>query len=260
MSIEKGDIMPLHKRRTYSGAVLEQEVYNVAANVKYLKRAEPKPPPLESEWERQRHNELASRRRFERIVNTNFDPQSFYATFTLDDAHLVDNFTDAEQIMNNYTRRLQYAFPDVVIVSVMGRGITTERIHFHAIIKNATAETIAAKWTAGAVKRVDPLREHNFYDGIDHGQDYTALARYLFSHYTPEQGGKRWKQTRNIEQPDKEKPQPVKRRYSIDRPPKPPKGYKLVESRKTEYGYLYFKYVRIVNETKPPVPKPPMKC
>lgn len=252
--------MPLHKRRTYSGAVLEQEVYNVAANTKRLKKAEPKPPPFQTEEQRQRHIELASRRRFERIVNTNFDPRSFYATFTLDDEHLVDNFADAARILNNYTRRLQYACPDLAMVAVMGRGITTDRIHFHAIIKNADAQTISEKWTAGAVKRVDALREHNFYDGVDHGQDYTALARYLFSHWTPEQGGKRWKQTRNIEQPDKEKPQRVKRRYAIDRPPKPPKGYMLVESRKTEYGYLYFKYVRMPDEAKPPTKTRPMKC
>ena len=31
--------------------------------------------------------------------------------------------------------------------------------------------------------------------------------------------------------------------YTESKPPRPPKGYILVETKSTKYGYLYFKYV-----------------
>jgi len=36
----------------------------------------------------------------------------------------------------------------------------------------------------------------------------------------------------------------VKRAYSENKPPKPPKGYKLVSAKITPYGYMNFKYVK----------------
>jgi len=90
----------------------------------------------------------------------------------------------------------------------------------------------------------DHLREHVKYDGVDHGQDYTGLATYLFDHWTPEQGAKHWRGTKSLVKPDHEKPTPVLRHYSDTKPPKAPKGYVFVEGRTTQYGFLYYKYVR----------------
>ena len=47
-----------------------------------------------------------------------------------------------------------------------------------------------------------------------------------------------------MKKPEREPSVPVKRNYTEDKPPRPPKGYILVESKATQYGYLYFKYVR----------------
>jgi len=104
-------------------------------------------------------------------------------------------------------------------------------------------EFIESKWEFGSVLRIEHLREHNYYDGIDHGQDYTGLANYLFDHWTPEQGGHRWKQTRNARKPEREEAKEIKREYTEAKPPRAPKGYILVETKSTKYGYLYFKYV-----------------
>ena len=106
-------------------------------------------------------------------------------------------------------------------------------------------ELIRQKWYLGSVVRIEHLKEHCYYDGVDHGQDYTGLANYLFDHWTPEQGGHRWKGTKNLSQPERENPKEIKRQYSEQKPPRAPKGYVLVESKATRYGYLYFKYVRI---------------
>lgn len=99
------------------------------------------------------------------------------------------------------------------------------------------------------IKRIEHLREHNYYSGVDHGQDFTALAIYLFDHWTEEQGaGKRWKQTKTVRQPERKRPTIPKRRYSVDKPPITPKGYMLVETHESNHylgGYLCFKYVKI---------------
>ena len=127
----------------------------------------------------------------------------------------------------------------------MGRGKSTHRIHFHMLSEGVSEDLIRRLWGMGDLLRIDHLRAHNYYNGIDHGQDYTGLANYLFDHWTPEQGGRRrWKQTANLLKPGKGKPVEVKREYSEKRPPRAPKGYILVEVKKTKYGYFYFKFVR----------------
>lgn len=236
------------KRRVHSGIVLEQEVYTVAQNTRNIRAAEPKPSREMTDEQRQRHNDLAALRRFTRIVNNNFTPQSLYVTLTFSDLFLPESAQEARILLENYIRRLKYTAPDMVYVAVMGRGITSERWHYHLILDGVSEETISNKWNMGEIKRIEPLRAHNYYDGVDYGQDYTGLARYLFLHWTPEQGkGKRWKQSTNIIQPEKEAAQLIRRHYSIKKPPRAPKGYTLVESRENEFGHLYFKYVKTVD-------------
>lgn len=235
--------MPRIKRRTFSGAVCEQEVFSVAANTKNLNKAEPR-LRFKTDEERQWHKLQMSKRHHARIVNENFNPQSLYSTLTMDNDHEVHTFEEAKRIRDLYVRRLKYANPDARITIYMGRGKSTSRIHFHMLCHGLSKETIAAKWRAGQVVRIDNLKVHNYYDGIDHGQDYTGLANYLFDHWTPEQGGHRWKQTKNIRQPEREKPTVVKRNYSESKPPIAPKGYKLVGCKSNRYGYMSFKYVK----------------
>lgn len=125
----------------------------------------------------------------------------------------------------------------------MGRGRNTHRYHIHIVSQGIPEEVIIAKWGFGKIQRIEHLRKNNRYNGKDYGQDYTGLANYLFDHWEPEQGKHRWKQTKNARQPEKETAKPVKRVYSESKPPKPPKGYVLMETRSNKYGYLYFKYV-----------------
>ncbi len=141
-------------------------------------------------------------------------------------------------------RRLKYHFPDARIMIYMGRGKSTSRIHFHMVSDGIPEDMIRQLWGMGEIVRIDPLKEHNYYNGVDHGQDYTGLANYLFDHWTPEQGGHRWKQTTNLLKPDREAAKEIKRNYTESKAPRPPKGYILVESRATKYGYLYYKYVK----------------
>lgn len=231
------------KRRIFSGVVCEQEVFTISERVRDIEKAEPR-PRFKTEEEREAHKLGISRRKHARLVNENFSPRSLYSTLTMDNAHEVHTFEEARHVADLFVRRLKYHAPDAKITLYMGRGKSTHRIHFHMLSDGASEELIREQWGEGDVLRIEHLREHNFYDGVDHGQDYTGLANYLFDHWTPEQGGHRWKQTRNLERPDREAPTVTRREYSERKPPRAPKGYILVESKATKFGYLYFKYVK----------------
>lgn len=236
------------KKRIFSGAVCEQLVYNVPSGVKDVKTYDPEKPSrkrFKDEEERARHREEISRRKFRRSINENHNPESIYSTLTFDTEWEVHTFDEARQVRRNFIRVLTYHYPDAVIHLVMGRGKATKRIHFHMVSNGIPLDFIQKKWKYGRIAEHSYLREHNWYQGIDYGQDYTGLADYLWDHWTEEVGGHRWFQTKNVRKPDAEEPTEVRVTggYSKTRPPVAPKGYKLVETKTTKYGYLYFKYV-----------------
>lgn len=232
------------KRRTFSGSVCEQEVFTIREN-QDVKTAEPRQPRFLSDAERAAHREAISRKRHTQLFNANFSHESLYSTLTLDNDNEVHEFEEMKRLRDNYIRRLKRRFPDAVIFAYIGKGKNTHRLHMHMVSNGIPEEQISKCWGYGSVIRIDHLREHVMYDGVDHGEDYTSLANYLFDHWTPEQGGHRWKNTRNAVKPNREDPTEVKRNYSETKPPTAPKGYKLVETRTNQYGYLCFKYVKI---------------
>ena len=238
--------MRIMKKRIFSGAVCEQVVYRVQEGVKNTRAYLPN-PRFENEEERQLHRLGMSRRHHADLVNANFSPASLYSTLTFDMDDEIHDYKTAKKIRDNFVRILRYKYPEAVIFIYMGRGKTTHRIHFHMLSDGIPAEYIERKWKYGSIKRIDNLRSHCFYEGVDHGQDYTGLANYLFNHWEPEQGSHRWKMTKNAKQPEVERPTEVHARggYTAQRPPRAPKGYMLVETKETKYGLAYFKYVMI---------------
>lgn len=231
------------KTRTDSGVVCEMKVFNIVDRAD-VKTARPPRPRFKDDAEREAHRVAISKRRHAQRFNANFAPSSLYSTLTFSDEYEVHTFKDARRLRDNFIRRILYRVPKARIVIYMGRGKGTHRIHFHMVSEDVPETLIRQLWGMGDVLRVEHLRAHNYYNGVDHGQDYTGLANYLFDHWTPEQGGRRrWKQTSNLLKPEKGKPVEVKREYTETRPPRAPKGYILVESKKTKYGYFYFKFV-----------------
>ena len=232
------------KKRTFSGVVCEQEVYDIPDRIKDVRNAKPPRPRFKTEEEREQHRIGISRRKHTRLVNSNFTHNSLYSTLTLSNQFEVHTFEEAEKIRKNFMKRIKRKFPDARMMIYMGRGKSTHRIHFHMLSDGVPEEAIRQKWNLGNIIRIDHLKEHNYYDGIDCGEDYTALANYLFDHWTPEQGRKRWSATQNLIKPEEEAPKEIKREYTETKAPLAPKGYILVESKSTKYGYLYFKYVK----------------
>lgn len=232
------------KVRTDSGVVCEMTFFNVSDRAD-VKKAKPPRPRFKDDDERAAFNLAISKRRHAQIVNANFGPTSYKCTLTFSNEYEVHEYEDARRIRDNFVRRIQYRCPKARIMIYMGRGKSTHRIHFHMLIEGVPEALIDELWYLGEIKEIKHLRKHNYYNGVDHGQDYTGLANYYFDHWTPEQGGRRrWKQTANLLKPTKDKPVVVKREYSEKHPPQAPKGYILVESKQTKYGYCYFKYVR----------------
>lgn len=236
------------KRRTFSGPICEQIVYSVPDRVRDTADYDPEKidkQRFESEAEYEKFKEGISRRKHYKKFMANFTPNSLYSTLTFDNEWEVHTFEDAKIVRRRYIRALKRAYPDAVIFLYMGRGKATSRIHFHMVSNGIPEVYISGKWKYGSVVRIEHLREHCYYSGIDHGADYAGLANYLLDHWTEEVGGHRWFQTKNAKEPDQEEPTEVKVRggYSEKRPPKAPKGYKLVETKATKYGYLYYKYV-----------------
>lgn len=232
------------KKRTFSGVVCEQEVYDIPDRIKDVRNAKPPRPRFKTEEEREQHRIGISRRKHTRLVNSNFTHNSLYSTLTLSNQFEVHTFEEAEKIRKNFMKRIKREFPDARMMIYMGRGKSTHRIHFHMLSDGVPEEAIRQKWNLGNIIRIDHLKEHNYYDGIDYGEDYTGLANYLFDHWTPEQGRKRWSATQNLIKPEEEAPKEIKREYTETKAPLAPKGYILVESKSTKYGYLYFKYVK----------------
>ena len=238
------------KRRIHSGAICEQLVYPLPDGIKNTSKYDPekvKRDRFEDEDERKQHSKGISRRNHLRKFHANFGPGDLYSTLTFDDDWEVHTFEDAKRIRRNFVKTLKRKYPDAVIFLYMGRGKSTDRIHFHMVSKGIPKEFIDEKWKYGSVKRFAELRAHNWYNNVDHGQDYTGLANYLFDHWTEEVGGHHWFQTTNAQKEDRENPTEVRISggYSEKHPPRAPKGYKLVEVRTTKYGYMYFKYVVI---------------
>lgn len=230
------------KVRIFSGTVCEQMVFNLPDGTRKLKASAPR-FRFETEEEREKYNSEKSRRHFVRLVNANFGPTSYYSTLTLDSKHEIHDYETAKKELRNFIRRLQRKYPQAKIVAVMGQGKRNHRVHFHMISEGIPEDVIRAKWGMGTVES-DHLWENVKYDDGDHGQDYTKLANYLFDHWTPEQGTKRWIGTsKTLEKPTHEAPKEVKREYSTKKPPRM-QGYILVESKATKYGLLYFKYVK----------------
>ena len=232
------------KKRTFSGVVCEQEVYDIPDRIKDVRNAKPPRPRFKTEEEREQHRIGISRRKHTRLVNSNFTHNSLYSTLTLSNQFEVHTFEEAEKIRKNFMKRIKRKFPDARMMIYMGRGKSTHRIHFHMLSDGVPEEAIRQKWNLGNIIRIDHLKEHNYNDGIDCGEDYTGLANYLFDHWTPEQGRKRWSATQNLIKPEEEAPKEIKREYTETKAPLAPKGYILVESKSTKYGYLYFKYVK----------------
>ena len=238
-------------REIRSGAVLEREYYAVTDAPRNIGKSKPKPQNIRTPEEKEIYNRRKSEKQFARVVCSSFTSNDYYVTLTYDDEHLPKSYKQALDDMRNYIRRLKYSNPNARIVGVVGYGKKTGQLHLHLIIGGVCESDIISKWNGGKIAKVEKLRQHNIYNGVDHGEDFTALAVYLHKHTPDSYKGRRWRQTKNLQQPIIKRAREVKREYTEKKPPKAPAGFMLVDVTSSEYfpnGYICFKYVRQVQE------------
>lgn len=236
------------KCRKWYGDICEQVFYTVPGGVRNVRDYDPeKQTKGMSREEKDRHNENIARLRHYRNFMANFKPGDLYVTLTFNDECEVHTAKEADKERDRLRRRLQRKYPDAVFFIYKGRGRTTARWHLHMVSHGIPLEFIREKWDRGNVEAPRYLRKKNRdKDGNDIGADYKGLANYLFDHWKKEMGGKRWFQTRNAKKPQQEAPKEVKLKggYSAKRPPRAPKGYRLIRVETTTYGYIRFLYIR----------------
>ncbi len=226
---------------TYSGAVAETIIYRKSNRGRNLNIR----PRFENAEERKAFNAKRALMRHIQQFNATFSPSSLYSTLTFNNDWEVHTWDEARIIRRNFYRRLKRAYPDAIIYIYMGRGKGTARIHFHMVSEGLPADIIQKQWIYGEIIRIENLRKHNRYNGIDYGQDYSGLATYLYNHWTEDQGGKHLLKSNNDRKPEKEEVEEISdHSYSERKHPKAPKGYRFVESKSNHYGFLYFKYVK----------------
>lgn len=238
------------KRRIFYGSVCEQEVYNVGDGSQSLQRRKPR---FETDEERREHREKIAFREYYRKFMATFNSGSLYSTLTFDRDHEIHTRWEAEDVLRRFVRSLQRLNPATQLSAHIGLG-DRGRIHLHMVSNGLTREQILSKWRWGEISRIEHLYETcKDENGQDIGADYVGLCKYLFEHRTPgKTTGRRYFATRNWNKPDEEAPVRTVREYTLEKPPRPPKGYKLVSATATRYGYLSFKYVKLAPPTRKP--------
>lgn len=129
------------------------------------------------------------------------------------------------------------------------------------VSEGLTEEQIRSKWPYGKTILIEHLRPRCKVARKDYGQDYTGLANYLFNHWRPGLGKKRYRMSTNLVQPEKTEAKQIKRKYSAAHPPKAPKGYFLTDVWDSGAGYLCFKYAMEAPNIAPPgAGQRPQRC
>lgn len=235
------------KARSFAGPVCHQDVWLQRESGFDPKTAKPPRQRFKTDGERKEYLRRVAMRHHADLVNANFagNRSAYYCTFTFNDENELFNFDDARKVRDIFWRSLRKINPLMRALLYMGRGKSTHRIHFHMLVDGISEEELRREWKWGEVVAISKIRMKNRLDGRDVGKDLTGLANYLFSHWKEdEQGkGKRYKATRGLRQPERERATLCKRRYSENKPPMPPHGFRYIGCETNCWGFIRFNYV-----------------
>ena len=234
-------------KRTYiTGNVIEiEKVYSIRYKGKNTKRGPKVNPTPEAMKE---VNERNCRKKLRRILNANFDENSYHATITYYASNRPEDAEQAKKDIAKFWRTLKRRCANVKYVAV-AEHTKNGNIHFHAIIKAdelSTAE-IASCWGKGGV----------YFRNLEANGDYDALAWYLLKEsrntYHDEARrvfGKRWCESKNLVhvEPIVE----VVKAESWTEAPKAVKGYYVLQdtvasgiSNFTGWPYQHYRMLRL---------------
>ncbi len=216
--------MPYYEKIISSGPMREVEVYYSIRrrNLKCLTREKKR---AQSSEKQKALNEIHAKKKCRRLICNNFTVGDWYLTFTF-----LENLTEeeAERILNNFLRRLDYwcgknGTDSLKYIGCLEKGTKGKRWHAHMVIPYLPAEIIQQIWKKG--KGTGSVKFEQLYsDG-----NYKKLAAYIRKDIT---GKKRLKQSRNLKQPEIEVKEAGVRdvaRFLKGKPPVAPRGYRVLD-------------------------------
>lgn len=195
--------MPYREKRIKSGKILEIEIYPITKKEQKKKRAK---KLKESSIEQKKLNEKNAKKHCVRLVHQNFTNDDIVMHPTYDDDNLPNSPEEAENNLRNFIRRYKNmaqkrGLKEIKYIAVTeyyrpepGDNRKKIRIHHHLIIsgKGIDRDEADSLWGYG-IANADRLKFRK--------KGYEGIVKYMLK---DPKGAKRWKQSKNIKQPDYE--------------------------------------------------------
>jgi len=195
-ALRNKDIKKYRVKTIKSGEMLECEIYPIWKTSKRDNRGEKKKPSKEAQ---KSLNEKNTKKNIIRLVNTNFDSENIWATFTYDKEHLPEDPEQAKKDMQNYIRRLNRHVKKNGLPALKYIYITEyeedekkgkKRVHHHIIMNFRDRDTAEEIWDKGGRTNARRLQPDDY--GLE------GLARYITK---DPKSSKRYTTSRNLEKP-----------------------------------------------------------
>ncbi|MEG0366244.1 MAG: hypothetical protein RR585_05385, partial [Coprobacillus sp.] len=142
-------------------------------------------------------NDKNSRKKLQRLLNTNFGNGDIWATFNCDDKHLPKDINDARRIMCNYIARINYQRkklgkpPSKYVYIIEYNERKKIRWHFHLVMDGEIDMNIVERtWKCGRRNHLRIIAKDD--------KGLIGLADYLSKE---PQGSKRWASSLNLKKP-----------------------------------------------------------
>lgn len=196
--------MKIREKKTYSGKTFEPEFYPVTIDGRRYTRGRKKQL---SRAAQKRLNDKNARKYLWRLMETNFDENDYYCTFTYRDSEMPLTYDDFKRDINNFFKRLRRARKNAelkdnlryiyAIECTVSKRTGVARWHLHIVMNGGIErKKIKELWGKGDIKKVDELQPD------EHG--FERLANYLSKEWTNEllpANRKRYTPSRNLKQP-----------------------------------------------------------
>lgn len=195
--------MNIREKKTYSGKTFEPEFYPVTIDGRRYSRGKKKKI---SRAVQKQLNDKNAKKQLRRLIDTNFDENDYYCTFTYRDEEMPSSYEDCKKDINNYLRRMRRAFQrqglgDLKYIYAIERKVSEKtgvaRFHLHIVISGGLSRKEMKKiWGKGDIKKVEELQPS------EHG--FERLADYLCKEWNNQllpNNRKRYTPSRNLKQP-----------------------------------------------------------
>jgi len=201
----------VREKKIYCNKYLEVDIYGYTDNQYKYNKSGKRSKKIKISTPKQRNlNEKNARRYLTQLANTNFDEEDLHITATYKNSNLPGTIKEAEKIVTNYLRRINYArkkkslrAAKYIIVSEYKTSKSKDekpvRIHHHIIIeKGLSRDELEDLWSIKKGKGKTRLGYCNTDRLQPEGNGLEALCRYLTKNPN---GKKRWRSSQNLIKP-----------------------------------------------------------